>query len=863
MTYSASRLTLYAVISAIEDDLRKAVLFHLGAEGDAKAILGEALYAYSLERFQKDQGSAASPLLEELLPYIDFADSYQILNSHASNLPKPASLFLSRSVARLERLTAVRNRVAHGRPLLFDDFARTLDTTQEFIGNGALSWDSLRATLARLKSEPSFVLNLSIPDYRDSSKNNLPIPDFDETGFIGRREEVEEVKKLCLGPYPVVTVVGEGGLGKTALALKVAYDILDLHERPFESVVWSSSKTNQLTGHEITKIQNAISDSLGLFQSVADKLAGSSAGEPIDEVLGYLKQFRILLVLDNLETVLDDRLRGFLQRLPSGSKILITSRIGLGAFEVPFKLNPLAQNEAVHLLRALAKTRDIQYLEKLSNAKLAKYCEKMHLSPGFIKWFVSAVQAGKRPEEVLAKPDIFLDFCLSNVYRYLSEVSKKVLRCMLCVPTPNSQAELSFLTELDFLKLQPALQQLLTTNMIVMSSLPTGSSFESRYALSDLPREYLLKHHPVEKDEYAAFSRRKQQLISQGEKIRAEIRTNPFGLSTIDIRSQSDLIVARYLLDAIAESERKDFARAKIALAKARDLAPEYFEVRRVEALVHTNEQNFPAAMQAYEAAIELEPNSIKLRHAFGRFLMLALSEHDEAIKQFSAALGIKPQCVEVQLDLVRAYLYSRRFDEAYQVVTELLARVDTFAKAEHRSKVYDLHLQYFIRKADFYQSAERDSVAALGEFESLYAVFQGIPSAWIDQHMKRHLGKAFLTACRCENDLTDTEDRRKAGEIATWLASFEVPRLGAESAGRRRMRGRISRVFLFKSFGFISRSEGEEIFFHQNALLRRSQWSSIIPGVNVEFEIGSNKTGECAVRVRVLDSALSGNPSD
>ena len=316
----------------------------------------------------------------------------------------------------------------------------------------------------------------------------------------------------------------------------------------------------------------------------------------------------------------------------------------MGAFEIPFKLNPLAQNEAVHLLRALAKTRDIQYLEKLSNAKLAKYCEKMHLSPGFIKWFVSAVQAGNAQRRFSAKPDIFLDFCLSNVYRYLSEVSRKVLRCMLCVPTPNSQAELSFLTELDFLELQPALQQLLTTNMIVMSSLPTGSSFESRYALSDLPREYLLKHHPVEKDEYAAFSRRKQQLISQGEKIRAEIRTNPFGSSTIDIRSQEwDLIVARYLLDAIAESERKDFARAKKALVKARDLAPEYFEVRRVEALVHTNEQNFPAAMQAYEAAIELEPNSIKLRHAFGRFLMLALSEHDEAITQFGAALNVEP----------------------------------------------------------------------------------------------------------------------------------------------------------------------------------------------------------------------------
>src|SRR5262249_24459368 len=145
---------------------------------------------------------------------------------------------------------------------------------------------------------------------------------------------------------------------------------------------------------------NAISDSLGLLTNVADKLAGSKAGEPIEEVLDYLKQFRILLVLDNLETVIDARLRDFLQRLPAGSKILITSRIGLGAFEVPFKLAPLVHNEAVHLLRALAKTRQIHYVDKLSNARLGKYCEKMHQSPGFIRWFASAVQAGRRPEEV-------------------------------------------------------------------------------------------------------------------------------------------------------------------------------------------------------------------------------------------------------------------------------------------------------------------------------------------------------------------------------------------------------------------------------------------------------------------------------
>ena len=187
--------------------------------------------------------------------------------------------FLSRSTHRLERLTAIRNRVAHSRPLLFDDFSRTLETAEEFIGAGAIHWNALQSTLQRLKTEPSFVLNLQIPEPQTGRQNhNLPLPDFDETGFVGRKHEVEDVKNLLLGPYPVVTLVGEGGLGKTALALKVAYDLLDLPSSPFESIVWTTSKTKQLTAQEILKIESAISDSLGLLVSVATELAGNAAG---------------------------------------------------------------------------------------------------------------------------------------------------------------------------------------------------------------------------------------------------------------------------------------------------------------------------------------------------------------------------------------------------------------------------------------------------------------------------------------------------------------------------------------------------------------------------------------------------------
>jgi LuxR family glucitol operon transcriptional activator len=500
MGSSASRLTLYAILGAMEADLRATINSHLTPEENAEFILGEELYGRAVERYGKDNPSPHNPAtglgLVDLLSYIDFADAHAVLNKNSAILPKALASDLKRWTPRMERLAAVRNRVAHGRPLQFDDFARTLDTVHELLSTHSISWSELRLILEKIKNDPSFVLGIKLP--RDNTspavRHNLPAPDFDETGFLGRSKEVADLTKHCLGPYPVVTIVGDGGLGKTALALKIAYDLLDFAPQQFDAIVWSSSKTTRLTAQEIIRIENAISTSLGLLQNIATELGGDQS-QPIEDILDLLKDFRILLILDNLETVIDERVRLLLEKLPKGSKVLITSRIGLGAFELPYKLQPLESGEAIQLLRALITSRDVKGLQKLSNAKLGHYCQRMHNSPGYIKWFVTAVQSGRRPEEILAKPTLFLDFCLSNVYGYLSEDSRLVLKSMLCIPLASSQAELAFLTELDSLVLQRALQQLMTTNMITMTSVVAGSSFESRYAISDLPREYLLRHH--------------------------------------------------------------------------------------------------------------------------------------------------------------------------------------------------------------------------------------------------------------------------------------------------------------------------------------------------------------------------------
>ena len=157
----------------------------------------------------------------------------------------------------------------------------------------------------------------------------------------------------------------------------------------------------------------------------------------------------------------------------------------------------------------------------------------MHNNPGFIKWFVAAVKSGKRPEEILAKPVLFLDFCMSNVYNYLSNESKAVLQSMLCLPGSFTLAELGFLNKTEYLRLQPTLHQLLTTNMVTMTTVPTSTTFLSQYDLSDLARAYLGKHHPVSAEDSRSFTRRRQQVIAASEQIRKEQRNDPYSPRTV------------------------------------------------------------------------------------------------------------------------------------------------------------------------------------------------------------------------------------------------------------------------------------------------------------------------------------------
>jgi LuxR family glucitol operon transcriptional activator len=861
MSFAVSRLTLYAIISAIEVDLRRAISLHFTTNCEVDKILGPEIYAQAMSRLEREQGTLnRDPQLEELLPYLDFSDAYKVLNFNARLLPKNIADFLKSQTQRLDQLAAVRNRVMHARPLNFDDVPRTLEYAAYFAKATAIPWTNLQETLEKIKSEPSSVLGLSIPVDEDMKRqsHNLPTPDFDETGFLGRESQIRELIKLCFGAYPVVTIFGEGGVGKTALVLKVAYELLDRSDSPFDAIVWTSAKTARLTVQEVVQIEGAITDSLGLLRDVAGNLAGENVGEAIDEVLGYLAEFKILLILDNLETVLDERIRSFLARLPTGSKILITSRIGLGAFDYPYKLQALTPGESVQLLRALAEVRGLANILQVPNRTLEDYCVRMKHNPGYIKWFVSAVQSGKRPEEALAKPDIFLDFCMTNVYEYLGKPSKEVLQAMLSVPGKHGQAEIVFLTNLDVLATQQALQQLITTNFVLMTSKPVGASFETAYNVSELAREFLAKHYPPTPGKSAEILKRKRQLIAAGEKVRAEQGRNPYSYDSITTRSAGDLLIARYLLDALKSARKFDLAKANEALVTAKSLAPDFFEVYRVEAIVRFHEQNLQAARDAYENAINLEPKSAPLRLWYANLLMRYFDDLAVAEEHLRVAQKLDPEAEEIKLELARVAMYSKKFKEAEVLLHELSANLRTCGGWMQR-KYNDLFLSFYQRRADMF-AQDHDWQRAVEVAHALRAYFDSIPSMDVDDKMRNKLAKAVVTLMQCLPHLENIEERLKTGELIGWMKEASgnqwkphPDRVNAVTARERKIE-KLGVIHTLKSpFGFIKKQDGERVFFHFSELLYAGDREELRLGSRVVFdEVHDLKGRTKAVDVRI-----------
>ncbi|MEU6118883.1 LuxR C-terminal-related transcriptional regulator [Streptomyces sp. NPDC047117] len=165
------------------------------------------------------------------------------------------------------------------------------------------------------------------------------------TGFVGRREELAQVRGLLAGAR-LVTLLGPGGVGKTRLALRAAAAVRE----DFADGLCVAELT-ALRDPEL--LPNALCTLLGV--------PPQSTAEPLDALVDHLQDRQLLLIMDTCEHLVDAcaMLADIVLGAAPGVTVLATSRQPL---DVPgehvFPVPPLPLGTAVELFtqRAAAAT---------------------------------------------------------------------------------------------------------------------------------------------------------------------------------------------------------------------------------------------------------------------------------------------------------------------------------------------------------------------------------------------------------------------------------------------------------------------------------------------------------------------------
>lgn len=607
--------------------------------------------------------------VKNMLEQLGYGDYIELINRCKSKLQLTQNElnFINKNASM--NIVEIRNRVMHPKPLNFDDYA-ILENLFFRINTYVYSipWINVIDAQKKIKNNPSEILQKEIRQINNTIIDNLPPLDCEELEFIGRGKEIGELKQYILNDnYRITSIVAAGGYGKTALALKVLNDLKKSGKSPFELMIWVSFKTRQLDKTSFIDINEAITDLADMNEFLNDFIGGDI--EKIqEELISLAQQFKMLLILDNLETLNHQDMLPFINEYINYGKILITSRVSIGQLDKRFDLNPLNQNDLLEFTNRLLNYYNLD--EKFTSKQILNLAEKVLFSnPLSIKWAIRSIAKGATLEEVYKGREDVVEFCMSNVYDKISTLGKNILNLLAFNISPMTFGQIVFYLQKnyeDFTAINDAITQLTQACFLDKIKLKEGKYTlieQGKIFIDSLSDNEGLKEH---------FSNKKREISTIHQSINVDSEENPYNNNSITIFNTSEdiIISAYYLFKAVKLIEERKNEEALELVLLAENISDDYSECYKIHGLILSYMEN-PDAELKYKLAIN-KSKSLRdklVQHVAITNYYIKVDNFSEALVMIEKAIKLDPNNINVILEKIKVLLYTGKYSEAESLI--------------------------------------------------------------------------------------------------------------------------------------------------------------------------------------------------
>ena len=648
----------------------------------------------------------------DIVEELDYGSSFHLILKNKDALQKQnLKIFLNLN-QDLKNIIPIRNKCHHGRNLM----AHEDDTVKIFCEKINQYSEIFPETINDYKSLNEGNDTYEDQDYTDDDRNpnhNIPRLSTTETGFIDRKDLNFKISKVFKN-FPLISFIGDGGTGKTELVKKIGFDFMQKEE--FERCIFHTFKSEEFSDGEIKILEGNVNASGKFFSSSNWELLDN---DPITNIIKNLESQKTLLILDNLETFIDQKrdllLDKFAESETNGSKIFITSREPV-AHGTPIKVGPFTFTEALAFYRKITDFYQLDTFKKLSDDEVKKYLEKVFRNPLFIKLAVGLLAEGEEIEQAFKPSKNQMNYLYEKTFNKLSATSKEILKLLNSVKRELNISEIIDLLE----KIEPeditaAIKDLNTKQFIIQKIKQGGLTSY------DLRREVIPF---IQKNDYFKFDaiqnlkiqKKYTQISSAQDHVPLNYKEAENGTLDVDWREMvrkndseklasqkcsnimNFILTRQKTLNLIENGVDVENNTMKIKkwgdqiekdLQKLKISHPNYCETYRVEANYHLTNLNVNKMKESFEIAIRKYPKYINL-HIYYASALRDAQETDAFYKKAQENIKIIPDGTEAKGEAYIALLESHlRKKISNKTTKEVYLKTESFVKEKipHRHK--------------------------------------------------------------------------------------------------------------------------------------------------------------------------------